>query len=75
MQDSVIAALTLGFGLITSVWRGGSKVGKLTQKVDNLATSSERRLTELEDHVYEHDQWHLNQVKYQPQQRGQRRGR
>lgn len=52
----IISLLIAIFG---GIWRAGTRTGKALQELADLKQTSERRLTELEDHVYEHDQWHL----------------
>jgi hypothetical protein len=67
---AIIAALGLGAGLVTSIWRGGSKMGALVEKLEMLSSSTNRRLTELEDHVHEHDQWHMSRIEHRVDKSG-----
>lgn len=59
VTDPELTFATLVIALLTSifagVWRVGNKLGGITQ----TQLDHERRITELELHEHEHDQWHL----------------
>lgn len=65
-STAALIAIAVGLvGISISSWRQGSKAGKLAEQVANIEESTARRLQDLEHHVYEHDRWHLGNIRSQ----------